>query len=262
MKITLFIITLCASIGCFGQSAVRMRFGAGGVPSGGGGSSSSLTNGLLSYWAMTNTGSATEPDFFNVHPMVVSSGDTIPTTNNTPLQPARLFNDGEDDYMIATNNVFASTDSFTVGGWFRADSVAATRNIWGRSQVGNLRMNSTDSTLRFVIANASTNKEIVGPALGANTNYFFGCIYNVTNGNTYLLVCSPTYTNLYSTTFAPGVESGTNDFYISATSSSLTANWAGSIDDIWLSKRAMTTNEIIQLYNGGTGYPLESWPSN
>lgn len=220
-----------------------------------------MTNGLLSYWAMTNTGSATEPDFFNVHPMVVSAGDTIPTTNNTPLQPARLFNDGEDDYMVATNNVFASTDSFTVGGWFRADSIAATRYIWGRSQVGNLRMASTDSTLRMVIANASTNKEIVGPVLGMNTNYFFGCIYNVTNGNAYLMVCSPTYTNLYSTTFAPGVEPSTNDFYISATSSSLTANWAGSIDDIWLSKRAMTTNEIIQLYNGGTGYPLSSWPN-
>lgn len=252
MKTITSLVLLFLSLSTFSQtSAVRLRFGTYAAPAAP--APGAMTNGVIGYWAMSGTGSTAESDLIGSFTMTVSAGDTIPTTNNTPLQPARLFNDGEDDLMSATNMVFASTDSFTVGGWFRADSIAATRYIWGRSQFGNLRMASTDSTLRMVIANASTNKEIVGPVLGMNTNYFFGCIYNPTNGNTFLMVMSPTYTNLYSTTFAPGVETSTNDFYISATASSLTANWAGSLDDIWISRRAMGTNELMQLHGGGAG---------
>lgn len=220
------------------------------------------TNGLYGYWAMTGTGSTAETDLMGNLTMSLSAGDTIPTTNSTPLQPARYFSDAEDDYMVATNLPFASTDSFTIGGWVRADSPAATRYIMSRGSVFSLRMASTDSTMRFVVANASTNKEVVGHNLGSSTNYFFGASYNSTNGAIQLLICSSLGNNLYTGTFTNGVEASTNDLYISASSSSQTLNWAGAIDDIWLSKRAMSTNALIQIYNSGSGLPLASWPVN
>lgn len=227
----------------------------GGTLAGGG--PPPMTNSVYAFWAMTGTGSASESDLMGTNTLYVSAGDTIPTTNNLPVTPTRLFNDGEDDYMTAYQVPMASTDSFTVAGWVRADSAAATRYIAARTNAFSLRMASTDSTLRWVVSNASTNKEVVGQNIGSGTNYFVGCTYNITNSAITLMICSVGGTNIYSGTFAPGVETGTADFFVSASFSNLGLNWAGSLDELFLAKRAFSTNDFLKLYNSGTGV---AWP--
>lgn len=227
----------------------------GGTLAGGG--PPPMTNAVYAFWAMTGTGSANESDLIGTNTLVVSAGDTIPTTNNLPVTPARLFNDGEDDYMTAYQVPLVSTESFTIGGWVRADSAAATRFIFSRTNAFSLRMAATDSTLRFTVANSTTNKEVTGQVIGSGTNYFVGAAYDVTNATMTLTICSTGGTNIYTGTFAPGVETGTADTFISASTSNLGLNWAGSLDELFFAKRAFTTNECIKLFNGGLGV---AWP--
>ncbi|MCC7375778.1 MAG: hypothetical protein IT581_14060 [Verrucomicrobiales bacterium] len=240
------------------QGRIGVVTNAGTFAGGGGGSA--LTNGVVAHWEMSQTGSTSEPDVMGDNDLTVSAGDTIPTRNNGVLF-GRDFVDGEDDHLTIADNdeiSFSPTGSFTLLAWVNFDSVGVTRPIINKSNEVSLLLQNTDSTIRWTVANATTNKQVTGPVAVAGTNYLLAASYNYTNGLVELLVISALGTNSYSASFTNGSQNGTSGFFIGTSASSTALNMDGIIDEVTVIKRYVPTNDIItKLWNGGS--PV-AWP--
>lgn len=134
MKI-IFYITLLLSLPCFGQtSAVRMRFGAGGVPSGGGGGGSSLdTNGLLLVWRFDQAaaGDRTSDD---AYALVLTSTNTVGYSTSGVRSNAAHFSRASNQILgrYTTNLVESATNmNFSVTAWVNYSSFPSSGQIFG-----------------------------------------------------------------------------------------------------------------------------------
>lgn len=242
------------------QGTIGVVTNAGAYAGGGGGGGSALTNGVVAHYEMSQTGSTSEPDVMGANDLTVSAGDTIPTRNNGVLF-GRDFVDGEDDHLTIADNdevSFSPTGSFTLLAWVNFDTVGVTRPIINKSNEVSLLLQNTDSTIRWTVANATTNKQVTGPVAVAGTNYLLAASYDYTNGLVELLVISALGTNSYSASFTNGSQNGTSGFYIGTSASSTSLNMDGIIDEVTIIKRYVPTNDIItKLWNGGS--PV-AWP--
>ena len=147
MKITLFIIiTLCAAIGCFGQSAVRLRFGAGGVPSGGGGGGGSSldTNGLLLVWRLdeASTGDRTSSD---ANALVLVAANTPGYSSSGARSNAAQFSRASSQSLsiATTNQVEVQTNmNFSLTAWVLLSSFPSSGQIYGVAGKNNPGVNA------------------------------------------------------------------------------------------------------------------------
>lgn len=260
MRITLFIITLCAAIGCFGQSAVRLRFGAGGVPpGGGGGGGSALTNGVVAHWEMAQTGSTAEPDVMGDNDLTVSSGDTIPSRTGV-VGNGRDWTDGEDDRLEIVDNdsISISNQSFTVGAWINMDSVSVNRPVIVKTNEFTLSLLNANNNMQWTVYNSTGSVLVASSALGAGTNYYVSAGWNSTNSTTWLMVVAPTFTNYSSGTLSTGPTNSTSPLYVGASVNSPTVNFDGVIDELTIWKGvSVSSNNVMLLYNAGSGV---AWP--
>lgn len=225
----------------------------------GGGGGSAMTNGVVAHWEMSGTGSTAETDVMGANDLTVSAGDTIPSRTGV-VGNGRDWADADDDYMSIADNdeiSMSSTASFTVSAWVLFDTVGVSHPIAIKTNEYTLTLQNTDSTIRWTVANATTNKQVVGPVVGAGTNYFIAATYNYTNGIVGLLVCSPTFTNYTTATYDQGSQNGTSPLYIGSSPSNTSLNHDGFIDEVTIFKRAITTNQALQLNNVGVGV---AWP--
>lgn len=235
-------------------SSTNHAAASGGAPA--------MTNGVVAHYAFEETSNAALGDSIGGNNLTISSGDTAPTTNAlTGFGAARAMDDGLDVYFSTADNAALSMNtnsSFTVTAWIRANTVAANRYVAAKGGEWNLQMVATDSTIRFQVANASTNRTLIGPALSSGTTYFIGAGYNFTNGLVYMLVQTASSTNYYSTNYAAGVQDSSADFLVSGHPSNTAQNWLGTLDEISIFKdRAVSTNDLQILHNGGAG---RQWP--
>jgi hypothetical protein len=269
MKALLFAITTFSALLSLNAQTVanRVVYYAGGVATGGGGGGgSAMTNGVVAHWEMKADTSANEVDEMGANDLTVSAGDTIPSAAAV-VGNGRDFEDGEDDYMSIADNADLSMSgdpSFTLLFWLRLESVSATRAITHKGTDGGnnaeyaLYFNNSGSTFGLTIGNGSTNRTLTTTrAHGTGTNYFLAAIYNATNDTAQLLVCEPAGNNLVSTNYTQGSHDSGGTLYFGAFAHSLSLNFDGIADEVTVAKRAFTTNEVITLYNSGSG---QAWP--
>ena len=134
MRIAFFIVTLLLSLPCFGQtSAVRMRFGAGGVPSGGGGGGSSLdTNGLLLVWRLdeATNGTRTSDDAYALQLTATNVVNYI--ASGVRSNAARFSRASNQSLGMATTNLVEVTNNnFSIVAWANPSSWLSSGQIAG-----------------------------------------------------------------------------------------------------------------------------------
>jgi len=115
------------------QTAVRLRFGAGGVPSGGGGGGSFDTNGLLLVWRFDEgaSGNRTSSD---AYALVLTSTNNVGYSTSGVRSNSTLFSRSSNMIlgMDTTNLVESSTNlNFTLTTWVNYSSFPSAGQIYG-----------------------------------------------------------------------------------------------------------------------------------
>lgn len=222
---------------------------------GGGGGGSSLTNNMVAFWAMTNTGSASEPDLITgANSLTVSSGDTIA---NVPIVQGmgRDFETGDDDYMYGVSNSIVdlgSNSSFTLLCWATMESGSVFKQLMRKPGSFSLSV-SSGNLLQLTVNSVLTNRTLVGPNIGTGTNYLIACTHDATNDAISIRVFEPAGSRLVSQAYTEGTTNTGSALWVSAIDTDTTVNWDGLIGSIAILHRAMSSNEVSQVYNSGTG---------
>lgn len=261
MKKTIYGLLLAAlACQCFGQvNAVRVRFSAGATTTstneGGGGGGSSLTNGMVAFWAMTNTGSASEPDLITgTNNLTVSAGDTI---NLLPIVQGggRDFETGDDDYMYGVSNSIIDLgpdSSFTIVLWANMESGSVFKQLCRKP--GSFSVSVTSGNLLQLSVNSVlTNRTLVGPNIGLGTNYLIACTHDATNDTISIRIFEPAGSRFSSQAYTEGTTNTGSALWVSAIDTDTTVNWDGGIGHMTILHRVMSSNEVSQVYNSGTG---------
>ncbi|TXH18724.1 MAG: hypothetical protein E6R03_01680 [Hyphomicrobiaceae bacterium] len=115
------------------QSAVRMRFGAGGVPSGGGGGGTSFdTNGLLLVWRFdeSTAGDKTSSD---AYALVLTSTNSVASGSGVLSNSARFSRSANMILGMSTTNLVevATNMNFSIGAWVNLSSFPSSGQIYG-----------------------------------------------------------------------------------------------------------------------------------
>lgn len=264
MKKTIYGLLLATlACQCFGQvNAVRVRFSAGATTTstnGGGGGGSSLTNNMVAFWAMTNTGSAAEPDLVSgANSLTVSASDTI--ANVAIVQGmGRDFETAEDDYMYGVSNSiidFSSDTSFTVACWATLESASTFKPLVRKPGSFSTSLSSAN-IVQFSVSSASTNRILLGPNLGVGTNYLLAFVHDATNDTLSITVFDGVGMRYASQAYTEGTTNTGSQVWISGVETDTTQNWDGLIGGIGVWHRALSTNEVSSIFNSGSGV---AWP--
>ncbi len=215
-----------------------------------------LTNGSIYYYrlaAMDNIGN-------------ISNTSTDISSLAHDLDVASSLNfDGSDDFGTATNSDdFDVTDELTVSSWLKADVLknATILNRMPYSGSNGYRLSvRSNGEIWALVGSGETNAKASTTAnyYSAGTNYFVSGVYK--NGQ---------YVKLYINGNLIG--SVTTDIEFSTDVSLEVARWVntagdneyfdGNIDEIGVWNKALTQEELLQLYNGGGSTDLRSNSGN
>ena len=211
---------------------------------------SSLEAGLVAYYKLDeSSGDASD---------ATGGGNTL--TNNTgattyvssKINNGALFNNTSTKYLWINNSLtFTSTGTRTWSCWVNVSSFAADGYI-----LDNLM---SDTSKRFILYSGSDSKihmfangnEVTTGVLSTGTWYFVTCTQN---GSTFELFLNGTS---QGTTTLGGLSYTTSKFWVGQ-SYATGGNGRSTIDEIGLWRRKLTSSEITQLYNSGSGlqYPF------
>lgn len=232
---------------------------AGAYASSGGGGGSSLTNNMVAFWAMTNTGSASEPDLVSgANSLTVSASDTI---GNVAIVQGmgRDFETAEDDYMYGVSNSIVdlgNDTSFTYAMWVTMESGSSFKALFRKPGSFSSTV-SSGNAVQFVINSVSTNRTLVGPNIGTGTNYLLAFIHNATTDVQQIVLFDASGMRTASQAYTEGTTNTGSQVWISAIDTDTTQNWDGVIGGIAIWHRAVTTNEVATMFNSGSGI---AWP--
>lgn len=220
------------------------------------GPSALLTN-LVSYWKL-NEASGTRSD---------SHGTNHLTDNNTVgsgtgvISNAASFVKANSEYLSCASNStlqMSSNTSFTISAWVKINSSAIAHQFVTKDDDA---ANSRDFTLDFGGAPIQLRWYIKGGAYlvtsggtgVAGTWYHLVAWYDSSNGQLHLRINDTvTYD---SATGATGTDVSAAEFRIGAREYAANEDYAdGLIDEVGLWKRVLTSGEITQLYNSGSGF--------
>jgi hypothetical protein len=216
------------------------------------------TSGLVGHWKFNESG--------NVSTAADSSGQgNNGTLTNFPANPSAnwvagkignaLNFDGTNDYVNIGNPgvLNFSTGGFTISVWLKgAITGGSTRGIVRKESLsgGDIRIVASQSTgdLRFFIDDGAGQGGIYSATNVLDNNWHHAALL-VTTTNVYgyvdgIQVISDTHDN--------GLTTNSNNWTIGATNAS-SEYFSGFIDDVRFYNRALSTQEIGNLYNGGAG---------
>lgn len=250
----LFFLTLSA----FAQtSATRLRFGTYSVSASGGGSST-ITNGMMGFWAMDQSTTSNEPDLITgTNTLVVSAGDSIPVSAIVQGD-GRDFEAGDDDYITSSTNSaidLGLDTSFTLLCWVNLETASVVKPLIKKPGSFSTSV-SGGNVLSFVVV-GSTNTTLNGPTVGVGTNYMLAFIHNATNNTLEIYDFEPSGPKYYSASHNAGTTNNGSALWVSAVETDTTQNWDGVIAHIGVWHRSVSSNELSTLYNGGSGV---AWP--
>lgn len=233
-----------------------LRGGKAGV-----GVASTLLNGLISLWEFDEvSGNAVD---------TVRSLDLI--ANNSPGTSSGLLATGNARTLNGTNQTFSRTstaelafgnESFSITCWVSINSFSNTRDIlgkWGTNSEYILIYSNSLNRFEWVVSDsADTVNRVTATTAGApstGTTYMICVTHDAENDNIGICVnAGAVDTQAHST----GVRVGSNNFIVGGRASGLVNFVPGTVDQIAVWGRVLTSAEITELYNGGNGlaYPF------
>lgn len=214
-----------------------------------------LTNGVVAYWAMTNTGSGSEPDLMSgANTLTVSAGDTI-NLSAIAQGGGRDFETGDDDYMVGVTNSPAdlgSDTSFTLLCWLNMESGSVFKPLTRKPGSFSTSV-SSGNLLQFTVVSPTATSSISSANIGTGTNYLAAFIHNATNNTISILTFEPAGPRFASAAHSGGTTNTGSAFWFSAVETDTTLNWDGVIGPSAFVHNAMPSNVIAKIYNSGSG---------
>lgn len=210
-----------------------------------------LSVGLVSYWKLDETnGNAIDSHGTN-------DGTVNGATQGVTGKIGNAYSfDGIDDYVnIGNDNSLEFTDSnaFTLSAWVNLGQIdSSNREIIRRWEAGQTQyiLRKTSANVFEIIWNDGSTKRITSTfTLSAGQWYHVVGTFEIGNQNLYLNGVSNG-----SRSLTGSLASSTGNTYIGYTS----AGFKGTIDEVGIWNRALTSDNILELYNSGDGltYPF------
>lgn len=215
-----------------------------------------LSDGLVGYWKLDeSSGNATD-----------SSGNGTTLTNNstTTFTGAKFGNSGEfdgtADYFEAADTATLSlTGDVTLAAWINNDDTTGSQNIIGKWDGTNnsYLLALEGDELRMYIDSTSNYQTTTTTNLSSNTFTHVAGVYNTTTQTVQLFVNGTLQTSSTTGTIPSSIGDDAGEIVIGADDSP--ANYFdGHIDDARIYNRALSGEEIQQLYNWAPS-PVAHW---
>jgi hypothetical protein len=206
-----------------------------------------VTKGLVSYWSMRNSGT-TVCDEWGSNNGTASNGVVISYENGVVNNGASF--DGTNDYISLPANILA--DAFSVSGWFKLDAS-------GRCTILGVTSNSAGTTLHQIGTDSSTGTYFQIDTTFTQVTYVATrtalqrLVWNhmvlTRNASTFSLYLNGSdITPAINNAVTNGIRPNANSMCIGRVS---TFYSTGQIDETRIYKRALTYNEVKQLYRMG-----------
>jgi hypothetical protein len=229
-------------------------------------SSNTLTNGLVAYWKMDEVADGTTPvDRTDSWVNGITLVDTAAATDDNPgkLGNAAEFETGESNTMaVATDHASLDfTSSFSVSLWARKETASVLEYLVSKWNTGSQRswnINcSAANVFGFAMSTDGGNTAVVTASattfgsVTINTYYHIVATFDDTANEMKIYVNgTPDTATQTGTPF-----NSTQPVKVSGhtTTSSL---FDGRIDEVAIWNRAITSAEVAELYNSGTGYEI------
>ena len=223
-------------------------FGGGGAPGGG---SSTLLNNLVSWWTLDEA-SGTRVDSTSsgydlgdsTLPVGQVSGKVGNASSTAHLTGARLLIS-----YASSPNLHPLDVDYTVAGWFNLTSTgnnAALFSNWDFSGGHAFWIAPGETQLTYTVGSTHLGTFVASTA----TWYHFVCSHDAT-GNTIDVRINDTTD--YSTAHTTGIDSGTDPFVLHNYTGAGNFSINGALDEVAAWSRLLTSAEITELYNSGSG---------
>jgi hypothetical protein len=213
-------------------------------------SGSTLLNGLISYWKLDEV-SGNAIDVVNDYDGTVTGA----TQNQSGKIGTSYFFDGGDNISMGEN---FHLQTFTICCWFKANSVSAYGGIITCfiSLIGSYDLTMTDGGgIEWYVRSTGETTTGISPA-GTYDDNEWHHIVGTYDGSTIRLYIAGSIIGSPVTKSSPTIDYGNNIFYVGDRSDILP--FIGYIDEVGIWNRALTSTEITELHNGGSGktYPF------
>lgn len=213
---------------------------------------SALTDGNIAYWSMDDLTDSSG----NGNTLSNSGG----TTSTTSCKVGTCYNfDGSNDYLYTSGTILNGVTGATLSIWYKSD-VAISSAI--KTLITNFDTSASTSNIDLLLVSSSPYTYYKFTPNGGNGN--FGGY----NANTWYYIVmtwdgSDGYVKVYiNNVYKGAVYSGNFENPLHSVTSTLTIGgqigfsryFDGIIDEVGIWNRSLSTAEISQLYNNGTGY--------
>lgn len=217
---------------------------------------------IVAYWKLDEESGTRNDSVGTSH--LTDNGTVTSVAGKSNL--AASFLAANQEYLSVDDNAALSMGDidFTITGWFKlgttglVDIVGKYNNYGTANREYSIYHNNSGGKLTFVVSsNGTTAATVVANNFGTlsvDTWYFFAAVHDSVNNQIRLSVNAGT-ADVYA--YSGGVLNGNSPFIIGALPAA--SRYAtGAIDEIGVWKRALTSQEISDLYNSGNGlaYPF------
>ncbi len=214
-------------------------------------------NGTTSHWALDDSAnSTTANNSASSNDATVNGGVTFgPVTDTNSVSKSAATFDGTTGDLTSTATAINTTSSYTVSAWADLTNTPSFATVLSQagSQVGAFYLQYTGGTWRFVIPSSDSTSTTVYYTATATTTAatkqwtHLTAVYNATNNAMSLYINGQLAATATDTT----PWSGSGHLYIGAAVN--TGNcFPGSIADVQTYNRALTSRQILDLYDTGT----------
>jgi len=214
-------------------------------------SSSSLNTSLVSYWKMDESSGTRYDSEPTGTAQDLQDNATVGYTNGIIGNAAYFISANSESLTIPDSADLSTGDiSFSIAAWFKLDGVLNNQAIaarYGSSQEYLLRFQGAAKQVQFYVVSGGSVNILATNVLSTNTWYFTVAVYNATNNTMYVSVDNKTQ----STGTNTGPSDTTVEFSVGMRNS--TDYFGGAIDEVGFWKRVLTSDEIAELYNSGSG---------
>jgi len=209
-------------------------------------------NDMISYWKMDDTDIPPIVDCYGDNDGTCSSG--CPDHNSSGIVNEALYFDGSDSVDVSDNDTFdwGATDSFSIEYWMKASGSSGNRVLIGRD----------DGSLHWWVGTNSSGQAACNLKDGATSVSMTGSI-NICNNSWHHIVMLKDESTNYNRIYVDGVEdANVYHDYSNGFASSTELNiahlnggyqYTGYLDEMAIYNRVLTTAEILDHYNSGSG---------
>jgi hypothetical protein len=215
-----------------------------------------LTDNLVSFWELEEA-SGTRDDAHGANDL---TDNATVTQAAGKVGNAGQFTSANSEYLSRADNADLSTGDidWTITAWIYADTLVNFGGIvhkgWSSSADTNREyvLYVDGGTLRFLVGTNGGSQVVQATNFGAlsTATWYFVTLQHDSVGNTIGISVNDGTFN--TTSHSLGTQDGTSAFQIGGVSAQ-SLYWNGRIDQVGFWKRKITSGEITQLYNAGSG---------